>query len=120
MKKILIWGVMLCGVTAMMTSCYSTRILYGDVKENEPLVQVNRQWNHHLIGGLIPVGKNKLDAAEYVNKAENYVVKTNFNFLNMLVSGITFGIYTPTQTKFYVPLRDLPTQVQDEKIKTDE
>lgn len=34
MKKILIWGVMLCGVTAMMTSCYSTRILYGDVKEN--------------------------------------------------------------------------------------
>lgn len=120
MKKIIIWGGFLCVMAGMMSSCYSTRILYGDVKENEPLVQVNRQWNHHLIAGLIPVGKNKLDAAEYVNNAENYVVKTNFNFLNLLVSGVTFGIYTPTQTKFYIPLRDLPTQAQGEKIKTDE
>ncbi len=103
-----------------MTSCYSTRILYGDVKPNEPLVQVNQEWNHHLIGGLVPVGKNKLEAAEYVDHADNFVVKTNRSFLNMLVSGITGGIYTPTQTKFYVPLRDVLAAAQNGKIRSDQ
>lgn len=85
----------------------------------EPLVQVNQEWNHHLIGGLVPVGKNKLEAAEYVNNAEDFVVKTNHNFLNLLVSCITCGIYTPTQTKFYIPLRDVQNTAQDGKIKSD-
>lgn len=91
MKKILLWGGVL-GIILSMTSCYSTRVLHGNVKPNEPLVQVNQEWNHHLIGGLVPVGKNKLEAAEYVNNAEDFVVKTNHNFLNLLVSCITCGI----------------------------
>ncbi|MDE5706807.1 MAG: Bor family protein [Alistipes sp.] len=110
------------GICALLslTSCYSTRVMHGDVKPNEPVVQVNRQWNHHLIGGLVPVGKNKLAAAEYVNDTPNYVVKTNQNFLNLLVSCVTCGIYTPTQTKFYIPLRELQGAAQDMPIKTDE
>ena len=83
------------------------------MERNEPLVQVNREWNHHLIAGLIPVGNGKVEAAEYV-------VKTNMSFLNLLVSGITFGIYTPTQTKFYVPLRSVDSTEGKERIKTDE
>ena len=101
MKRILMGGIWSLALT--LSSCYSTRILYGNVERNEPLVQVNREWNHHLIAGLIPVGNGKVEAAEYVGGAPDYVVKTNMSFLNLLVSGITFGIYTPTQTKFYVP-----------------
>jgi hypothetical protein len=32
---------------------------------------------------------------------------------------ITCGIYTPTQTKFYIPLRDVQNTAQDGKIKSD-
>ena len=119
MKRILMGGVL--GALALtLSSCYSTRILYGNVERNEPLVQVNREWNHHLIAGLIPVGNGKVEAAEYVGGAPDYVVKTNMSFLNLLVSGITFGIYTPTQTKFYVPLRSVDSTEGKERIKTDE
>lgn len=119
MKRILMGGVF--GDLALtLSSCYSTRILYGNVERNEPLVQVNREWNHHLIAGLIPVGNGKVEAAEYVGGAPDYVVKTNMSFLNLLVSGITFGIYTPTQTKFYVPLRSVDSTEGKERIKTDE
>ena len=55
-----------------------------------------------------------------MNDAPDFVVKTNQSFLNLLVSGITCGIYTPTQTKFYVPLRVLQNAAQDGKIETDE
>ena len=68
MKRILMGGVF--GALALtLSSCYSTRILYGNVERNEPLVQVNREWNHHLIAGLIPVGNGKVEAAEYVGGA---------------------------------------------------
>lgn len=107
-----------CIAATCFTSCYSTRLTYGNVKPKEPMVQVNKVWNHHLIYGLVPVGNNKLKSEEYVNDAPNYMVKTNINFLNWLVTGVTGGIYTPSQTKFYIPLRDV--QKVDGKIKTDE
>lgn len=66
------------------------------------------------------MGKNKLEASEYVNNAENFVVKTNQSFINMLVAGITCGIYAPSQTKFYLPLRDLQDLPVDGKLKSDE
>ena len=103
MKKILFAA--LCAVS--LCGCYNTKILVGDVKPTEPLVKVNSEWNHHLIGGLVPLGNTKINPDEYLNGNENYVVRTNMNFLNMLVSSITFGIYTPTQTTFYVPLKDM-------------
>lgn len=90
-----------------LSSCYNTRVLVGDVQPNEPIMKINRTWNTHLIGGLIPVGSAKMKADEYVGGYKNYIVKTNINFWNMLVSGITFGIYTPTNTVYYIPLRDL-------------
>ena len=103
MKKLVF--LVICVVT--LSSCYNTRILVGDVKPNEPVVKINSEWNHHVICGLVPVGNSKMKADEYVTGYKNYVVKTNMNFLNMLVGGITFGIYTPTQTVYYIPLRDL-------------
>lgn len=88
------------------TSCYNTRILVGNVKPKEPVVQINKEWNHGLIFGLVPLNNATMVASEYVDGAPNYVVKTNQSFLNMLVSGVTFGIYTPTQTKYYIPMKD--------------
>ena len=34
-------------------------------------------------------------------------VQTSTGFLNGLVGGVTAGIYTPTQTKFYLPVEEL-------------
>ncbi len=103
MKKIFV--LVICVVA--LSSCYNTRILVGDVKPNEPVVQINKTWNHHLIVGLVPIGNAKMIANEYVGDRPNYVVKTNQSFLNQLVSALTFGIYTPTQTKYYIPLKDM-------------
>lgn len=95
-----------CVCILCLSSCYNTRILVGDVKHKDPVVKINSEWNHHLIGGLVPLGNATMNAEEYLAGHKNYVVKTNMNFLNMLVSGITFGIYTPTNTVYYVPLKD--------------
>ncbi len=90
----------------ILSSCYNTRVFVGDVKPKEPLVEVNSEWNHHFLFGLIPSGNATMQATDYVNSQPNYVVKTYTSFLSGLVGGITMGIYTPTQTKYYLPVKD--------------
>ena len=90
----------------LFTSCYGTKVLVGNIEPKEPVVEVQKEWNHHIIYGLVPLENATMKASEYTDGANNYVVKTNQSFLNMLVSCLTFGIYTPTQTKYYVPLKD--------------
>lgn len=102
MKKILI--LLFCVVA--MSSCYNTRLYVGNVTKEEPLVQVNKEWNSQFIAGLVTTKSAKISPEAYVNNAPNYVVKTNQTFLTGLVGAVTFGIYTPTQTKFYIPLKD--------------
>ena len=46
-------------------------------------------------------------ASEYVDDADSFVVQTSTGFLNGLVGGVTAGIYTPSQTKFYLPVEEL-------------
>jgi hypothetical protein len=58
--------------------------------------------NHLLIAGLIPL-KNEHSAKDFVGGSKNYVVQTQHSFVDMLVSGITSGIYTPTTTTIFVP-----------------
>ncbi|MFI3315205.1 MAG: Bor protein [Rikenellaceae bacterium] len=89
----------------MLQSCYSTRLYVGDITTTEPLVEVNKVWNHHVLFGLVPLENASMKASEYVNDAPSYMIKTNTNVLNYIVSGVTFGIYTPTQTKYYLPLK---------------
>lgn len=88
------------------TSCYTTKVYHGNISVTEPMVKINQEWNHHIIYGLIPLGA-KMKAEDYLGKRENYMVKTNQSFLNLLVNSITFGIYTPTTTTFYIPLKDI-------------
>ena len=95
-------------VAVTLTSCFNTRILYGDVQREEPLVEINKvAWTHGFLFGLIPGNNAVLDSKAYVGDRDNFVVKTNQSFINLLVGGLTCGIYTPTQTKFYVPLKDM-------------
>ncbi len=108
MKKRIFKLSLTCAIIALtLSSCFNTRILVGNVQAKDPVVEVNKEWNHQLIFGLVPLSNATLNPEKYLPKGQvNYVVKTNMSFLNMLVQGATFGIYTPTQTKFYVPFED--------------
>lgn len=103
MKKILL---MVIAVTCL-SSCFNTRLFVGNVKPKDPVVQVNKQWNSHFLYGLIPAKNSKMNPSMYVDTTANYVVRTHTTFVNGLVSAVTFGIYTPTQTTYYVPLAEI-------------
>ncbi len=100
MKKILICAMILLG----LTSCYNARVCVGDVNPETPMIKVNTVKNHHLLYGLIPVGNNKIKASKYIGNRKDYAVKNNWTFLDGFLGVITWGIYTPTTTTFYVPL----------------
>lgn len=102
MKKIFL-AASLFTVALALSSCYNTKLLVGDVTRTEPLVEVNKEWNHSVIYGLIPLDNATMKVEDYVSKAPNYVIKTNQSLLNMLVAGVTAGLYTPTQTIYYLP-----------------
>lgn len=95
-----------CLMLLSLTSCYTTKVYHGNINKTEPMVKINQEWNHHIIGGLVPIGA-KMKAEEYVGKHEKYMVKTHQSFLNLLVNAVTFGLYTPTTTTYYVPLNSL-------------
>ena len=107
MRKIVKLIAVFATVGLSVTSCYNTRVLVGNVKPKDPVIKVQTEWNHHLLYGLVPLQNATMDAKEYVGGAKNYVVKTNMSFLNGLVSGLTFGLYTPTQTQYYVPVSEI-------------
>ena len=101
---------------ATLTSCYNTRIVVGTVERNEPLIEVSREWNHHLIYGLVPLNNATMKAQEYVGNHRNYVIRNYWSFLNGLVGSLTCGIYTPTSTVYYVPLKDVvPAQLTNSR-----
>lgn len=95
----------LCCLT--LTSCYNTKILHGAVTPKDPVTEVNKKWNHHLLWGLVPLDNATMQAADFIGNRNNYVVKTNQTFVNGLVNCLTFGIYSPTTTTYYIPLSDV-------------
>ena len=80
-------------VGTMMTSCYSYTTVVGDGAQTGQEIKV---WNHYVIYGLAPVGVS--NPTILTNGADNYTVTTKQSFVNGLVAGLTFGIYTPTTT----------------------
>ena len=101
MKKIFIFTV----CVFCLSSCYTRRLLVGDVKPKEAMVEVSKKHDAHFIAGLAKTAKSI--AQEHVGDAENFAVKTSYGFGDILLSAITLGIYTPTTTKYYIPLRDI-------------
>lgn len=91
-----------CMVSAfMLSSCYSTTVSVGDMKATDPAVEVAKVHNAHFVDGL--VNSVKKEAKDYVGENKNYRVKQYQSFVDGLLAGVTFGIYTPTTTKYYLP-----------------
>jgi hypothetical protein len=77
-------------------------VVVGDA--SAPYTQAGTFKNHHLIYGLVPL-KSEYSAKQLVGEAENYVVQTQHTFIDMLLEYVTGGIYTPTTTTVFVPIR---------------
>ena len=75
------------------------------MKPTEPAVAVGTVHNAHFINGL--VGQKTVRGKNYVDGEANYKVKHYISFVDGLLSGITFGLYTPSTTKFYVPMKSV-------------
>ena len=67
------------------------------------MVKVQTVHNSHFIGGLI--GDSKMRAKDLVEGESDYMVKHQITFLDYVLSGVTFGIYTPSTTTYYVPFK---------------
>ena len=77
----------------LLTSCYSYTSVVGEgAKGNSQTTK----WNHYVVYGLAPVGVS--DSKQMADGVKNYTVHTRQSFVNGLVSGLTFGLYTPTTT----------------------
>jgi len=93
MKKIIINSALLIVVAVTLNSCYPYTSIVGKGAQGHQEVT---KWNHYIIFGLAPVGVS--DSKQMAGDATDYTVFTRESFVNGLVSGITFGIYTPTTT----------------------
>lgn len=93
-------------VCILMTSCYTSRVANGNITTTEPTVKVNSQKNHFLLWGLVPIGQQTQVAKEYVGDRKDYTTETSWTFVDGLLNCITFGIYTPTTTTYYLPIGD--------------
>ena len=79
--------------SCVLTSCYTYTSVVGEGPKG---TQEVTKWNNYVIYGLIPVGVS--DSKAMSGGANDYSVTTKQTFVNGLIGGITFGIYTPTTT----------------------
>jgi len=76
-----------------MQSCYVYTVQVGTGAQSGASVS---KWNHYLLYGLAPVGL--ADPKAMAGDATDYTVTNKHSFVNGLVMGLTFGIYSPTTT----------------------
>lgn len=100
--KLLLSLVLICG---LMSSCYTSRVYHGNMAENDPKTEVNAVKNQILLWGLLPLKSSNQKAKDYVAGKKDYMVQTNWTFVDGLLNCITFGIYTPTTTTYYLPAK---------------
>ncbi|MGE5944084.1 MAG: Bor family protein [Flavobacteriales bacterium] len=77
----------------LLSSCYSYTSVVGKGAQGG---NQTTKWNHYVIYGLAPVGVS--DSKQMADGATDYTVHTRHSFVNGLIAGLTFGIYTPTVT----------------------
>ena len=80
-------------MAVMLTSCFSYTSVVGKGAQGNTEVT---EWNHYVIGGLAAVGVS--DSKAMAGGASDYTVHTRQSFVNGLIAGLTFSIYTPTTT----------------------
>ena len=97
MKKTLVCALSICAMM-MLQSCYVQNISVG-MSESEPAQQVAKVKNNYFIYGLV---SPKQDAAKnHVKNDKKFRMKTKTTFWDGFLSGLTWGIYTPTTTYYY-------------------
>lgn len=108
-------GLCVLFVALMLNSCYTSDVFVGKMKSSTPAVKVNTYHNSHFICGLIGTGKAR--GKDYVEGANDYKARHQITFTDYLISMITFGIYTPSTTKFYLPLQTVSNNGKASKKK---
>ncbi len=103
MRKSLIAGIVLFA-SLTMTSCYTSKVYHGTVTDKTPQVEVASRTNQILLWGLLPLDQANQEAKDSVGERRNYTTKTQWTVVNGLLNCVTFGIYSPTTTIYYVPL----------------
>ncbi|PHK31966.1 hypothetical protein VF13_39005 [Nostoc linckia z16] len=93
MKRFFKTAAAVAAVSLMLTSCYTYNTVVGKGAQG---TQKTTKWNHYVLWGLAPVGVS--DAKQMADGATDYTVTTKQSFINGLISGITFGLYSPTTT----------------------
>lgn len=103
------------GIVALtcLSSCYCDKITVGKVAPYEKLVHVASDRNFHYLYGL-HVSKRPAQAS--IPGVENFVIKNKQTFGDMLLSTLSFGLVTPTTTKYYVPASNPRVVVGDKKF----
>ena len=102
-----------CVVSTLLTSCYCDKVFVGNVDPQDELVHVASSRNTHVINGAM-VTKNNVK--QFIGDTKDYVIAYKQTFGDMLLGGLTLGIYTPTTTKYYVK-KDNPNVVIEKKKK---
>ena len=85
----------------LITSCQSSSVCVGELKNNDPVVKVKTIHNSFFLDGLL--GRKRINATNYTLGQENYKIKNYRSFVDCIVSSVTFGIYTPSTTEIYLP-----------------
>ena len=73
----------------ILTGCYNAKITTDKNPSNKT---IEKPWAHGFIFGLVP--PSTVETAQQCPNGVS-VVETKISFLNGLVSGITFNLYTP-------------------------
>ena len=95
MKKVLVSLVFV----VLLSSCYTSRTYVGNVKPGDKVEVAQVKKNHFLVAGLVCLSKD----TEVSNG--NCVVLNQFTFIDLILSGVTGGLYTPNTTKILTPVR---------------
>lgn len=86
----------------LLNSCYVQEVSVG-MDETAPAVQVAKVKNQQFIYGLVEKTQDK--AENHVKDSKHFRVRTMQTFWDGFLAGLTFGIYTPSTTYYYEPVK---------------
>lgn len=101
MKKFVIGAACFCAAM-LLSSCYVQEVNVG-MSENAQVVQVAKVKNQQFIYALFPKTMDK--AENHVKDTKHFRMRTVQTFWDGFLSGITWGIYTPSTTYYYEPAK---------------
>ena len=99
MKKFISFSIVIFCVSILFSSCYCDKTYIGHWDYNDVPVHVVSTHNPHCLMGAI-VTHN--DASKYIGDSEDYIIANKRTFGDLLITSLTFGIFSPTTTKYYV------------------